>query len=90
MIADAKPMNPTSLDVKVSLAGADLAPSRLKELEGDSRVFVAAKLVENGELSMGRAAELCGMNTIDFMDELIKLGVPIIAYTDDEIGRGAW
>lgn len=39
------------------------------------RLLAAAKLVEMGKLSTGRAAELAGMSRVEFLDELGRLKI---------------
>ena len=69
---------------------AALGRASRDDAEEHLRFVMAVKLYELGEVSMGKAAELCGKNKIDFMDDLIKLGVPVINYSKEEIESGAW
>lgn len=43
--------------------------------QGTMRLLAAAKLVELGRLSTGRAAELAGMGRVEFLSALPSLGV---------------
>ena len=54
-------------------------------LEQELRFLLAVKLFELRRLSLGRAAELCGMSKIRFMDELGRLKIPVINLDDDQI-----
>ncbi len=56
-----------------------------KALENELCFLLAVKLFEVHRLSLGKAAELCGMPKIVFMDELGKLGIPVINLHDDQI-----
>jgi len=59
------------------------APEALKE---ELRFLLAVKLFELHRLSIGKAAEFCGMNKLRFMFELGRLQVPVINL-DDESNR---
>jgi predicted HTH domain antitoxin len=56
-----------------------------KQLEQEFRLLLAAKLFEVGRLSLGKAAEIAGLPKPRFMDDLGRLGVPIINLDDDQI-----
>ena len=56
-----------------------------EDLEHELRVLLAVKLFEVRRLSLGKAAELAGMNKIAFLDELGRSGVPAINLDDDQI-----
>lgn len=50
-------------------------PEKL-EVEHDETVrFIAAKLYESGKLTLGQAAEMCGMKKWDYAEILINYGV---------------
>jgi predicted HTH domain antitoxin len=51
--------------------------------------YVAAKLYEDGKLTLGQAADLVGMGKADFMEILGNFGVSIINYPAEEILRDA-
>ena len=53
--------------------------------EQELRVLLAVKLFEMRRLSLGKAAELCGMTKIGFMDELGRLKIPVVNLDDDQI-----
>ncbi len=55
------------------------------ELERELRFLLAVKLFELRRLSIGKAAELCGMNKVRFMDEVGRMGIPVINLDDDQI-----
>jgi len=56
-----------------------------KALEQEMLFLLAVKLFEMGRLSVGKAAELCNMNKIKFMDELGRMEIPVINLDDDQI-----
>jgi predicted HTH domain antitoxin len=46
---------------------------------------LAIKLYDEDVLSLGRAAELAGMNRIDFMNLLGEIGIPVVRYSPEEL-----
>jgi predicted HTH domain antitoxin len=54
-------------------------------LEQELRFLLAVKLFELRRLSIGKAAQLSGMSKINFMDEMGRMGVPVINLDDDQI-----
>jgi len=54
-------------------------------LEQELRFLLAVKLFELRRLSLGKAAELCGMKKINFMDEMGRMGIPVINLDNDQI-----
>lgn len=51
----------------------------------DTKRFLAAKLYESGRLSLGQAAELCGLSKPVFAEILIDYNVSLINYPSSEI-----
>jgi predicted HTH domain antitoxin len=51
--------------------------------------FIAAKLYETGELSLGQGAKLAGMTLIAFAESLAKYNVSLINYPASEIKHDA-
>ncbi|GAB6094710.1 hypothetical protein JCM14469_09620 [Desulfatiferula olefinivorans] len=49
------------------------------------RVLLAVKLFELKRLSLGKAAELCGMNKLSFMAEISRFEIPVINLDDEQI-----
>ena len=49
------------------------------------RLFTALQLFKNHKLSLGKAAELAGMNKDQFILELDRNKVPLIDYNPDEL-----
>ena len=74
---------------KLSIPYSDdllVASGKSKEvLEQELRFLLAVKLFELCRLSLGKAAQLCGMPKLNFMDELGRMGIPIINLDDDQI-----
>ena len=67
---------------------ADLLVTSGKEpqkLEDELRFLLAAKLFEIHRLSLGKAAEFCGMAKLSFMFELGRLEIPVVTLSDDQI-----
>ena len=60
-------------------------PDSLEKERDDIVRFIAAKLYEAGRLSLGQAAETCGMNKWDFPAVLVKFNVAFFQYTMEEI-----
>ncbi len=56
-----------------------------KAFEQEMRFLLAVKLFELGRLTVGKAAELCNMNKMQFMDELGRMEIPVINLDDDQI-----
>lgn len=54
-------------------------------LEQELRFLLAVKLFELRRLSLGKAAELCGMKKLNFMDEMGRMGIPVINLDNDQI-----
>ena len=56
-----------------------------KALEARSRLLLALKFFELGELSAGQAAEMCGMSRVAFLFEASRNGVPVAELSDEEL-----
>lgn len=54
-------------------------------LERELSFLLAVKLFELRRLSLGKAAELCGMKKLNFMDEVGRMGIPVINLDNDQI-----
>jgi len=53
--------------------------------ERELSFLLAVKMFELRRLSLGKAAQLCGMSKLRFMDEAGRLGVPVINLDDEQI-----
>jgi predicted HTH domain antitoxin len=61
-----------------------------EDLDFDSKemtIFLAAKLYEDGKLSLSKAAETAGMSYRDFLDILSSFGVSIFNYPATDLDR---
>ncbi|MBC6472820.1 MAG: UPF0175 family protein [Hormoscilla sp. GM102CHS1] len=56
-----------------------------QDLEAELVFLLAVKLYELRRLSLGKAAEFCHMNKIQFMFELGRMKIPVINLDDDQI-----
>jgi len=56
-----------------------------EEIDEYLRFWLAVKLFEIGRLSLGKAAELAGMEKLHFMLELGHHGVPVLCLDEDQI-----
>lgn len=57
----------------------------LASLQERSRLLLAVKFFELGELSSGQAAEMSGLSRVGFLYEAGKQGVPVAELSGDEI-----
>ena len=64
-----------------------LLGSSLENARAESQKLLAIKLYEVGYLTTGQAAEMCGMNRIDFMIELSRMNIPAVTMDKDEIRK---
>jgi predicted HTH domain antitoxin len=55
------------------------------EFAAELRFLAAAKLYELGRISAGKAANLSGLERIEFLRRLAQIGVPAINLRDEEI-----
>ncbi|UQA58385.1 UPF0175 family protein [Polyangium aurulentum] len=55
------------------------------ELERELRLLLAVKLFELERVSIGQAAEIAGLGKVAFMDELGRMGVPVIDFGEDQL-----
>ncbi len=63
------------------LASANLSRSELADL---TRLAGAAKLFEDGRLTLGQAAKLYGQNRVEFMATLVNHGYSCVNLTEDD------
>ncbi|MBO1348117.1 MAG: UPF0175 family protein [Hormoscilla sp. GUM202] len=56
-----------------------------QDLEAELLFLLAVKLYELRRLSLGKAAEFCHINKIQFMFELGRMKIPVINLDDDQI-----
>jgi predicted HTH domain antitoxin len=55
--------------------------------EDEIRLLLAIKLLEDGLLSLGKAAEVAGFSENAFVEVLFQRGVPPIKYTDMDLRK---
>jgi predicted HTH domain antitoxin len=55
------------------------------ELERELRLLLAVKLFELKRVSIGQAAEIAGLGKLAFMDELGRMGVPVINFDEEQL-----
>ncbi|MEO9173788.1 MAG: UPF0175 family protein [Mucilaginibacter sp.] len=60
-------------------------PDALEKEHDETVRLIAAKLYEAGKLSLGQAAEMCGMKKWDFPAVLAQFDVPYFQYTADDL-----
>ncbi len=58
-----------------------------EEFEQKLRFLVAAKLYEMGRISSGRAAELAGMERVEFLNNLGRYRISVFNYPLEELER---
>jgi predicted HTH domain antitoxin len=56
-----------------------------EEFLAEAKFILAAKLFDLGRLSSGKAAQLCGMNRVDFLLRLHTVGVSAIQLDEAEM-----
>jgi predicted HTH domain antitoxin len=60
-------------------------PDALEEEHDETVRLIAAKLYEAGKLSLGQAAEMCGLKKRDFPAVLAKFNVNYFQYTAEDV-----
>ena len=60
-------------------------PDSLEKQHDETVRLIAAKLYEAGKLSLGQAAEMCGINKWDFPAVLAENNVSYFQYTGDDL-----
>jgi predicted HTH domain antitoxin len=60
-------------------------PDTLEKQHDDTVRLIAAKLYEAGKLSLGQAAEMCGVKKWDFPAILAEFNIPYFQYTGDDL-----
>lgn len=58
-----------------------------EEFERELRFLVAAKLYEMGSISSGRAAEMAGVNRVEFLNNLGRYRISAFNYPLEELER---
>jgi len=60
-------------------------PEALEKEHDETIRLIAAKLYEAGKLTLGQAAEMCGMKKWDFPEILVKFNVDYFQYTSEDL-----
>ncbi|EHQ29367.1 protein of unknown function UPF0175 [Mucilaginibacter paludis DSM 18603] len=60
-------------------------PEALEKEHDETVRLIAAKLYEAGKLSLGQAAEMCGMKKWDFPAVLAKFNISYFQYSGDDL-----
>jgi predicted HTH domain antitoxin len=60
-------------------------PDSLEKDHDETVRLIAAKLYESGKLTLGQAAEMCGMKKWDFPAVLAKFDIPYFQYTAEDV-----
>ena len=63
------------------LANVALSPAEFAE---EARLLLASKLYEQGKLSSGQAAKLCGKGRVEFLYALVRVGIPMSNLRPDD------
>jgi predicted HTH domain antitoxin len=56
-----------------------------EEMEAHIRLMAALKMFELGKLSSGKAAELAGVSSVEFLDICGRYHVPVASYAPEEL-----
>ncbi len=62
-------------------------PEAIEIDDRDVLLAVAARLFETGKLSMGQAAEVCGLSKRAFIEILGAYGISVINHSPDELKK---
>lgn len=77
------------MPIQMQLEYPDNLPDALaetrQEFEAEAKLAMAAKLYELKRLSSGQAAQLLGMERVEFLLALNSLGTPAIDLTEEEL-----
>jgi len=60
-------------------------PDALEKEHDETIRFLAAKLYEAGKVSLGQAAEMCGMKKWDFPEVLKQYNITYFQYTGEDL-----
>jgi predicted HTH domain antitoxin len=78
-------MNLETISFEVSQDILDTLKVGSDELLQRMRLLTASDYFQENKLSLGKAAELAGMNRLDFMDILSKKNIVIFDYDESEL-----
>jgi len=63
----------------------DVLAETRQEFEFEAKLAMTAKLYEMKRLSSGQAAQMLGMNRVEFLLSLHRVGTPVINLTEEEL-----
>jgi predicted HTH domain antitoxin len=75
-------MSSVNIEIEESLAA--LLHQNNQPAQQAGREMIVLELYRRGTISSGRAAELLGMDRIDFIQHASRLGIPYFSLTKDE------
>lgn len=55
--------------------------------EARARLLLAVALLQEDELTVGRAADVAGLSYRAFADALVERGIPLTTYTEEMLGE---
>ena len=58
-----------------------------EEFVREAKLTLAARLFEQGRISSGKGAEICGIPRVDFLLEMGRRGIPVIQMDEEELKR---
>ena len=75
------------LDVRVVVhdADVDISEDQLQHIQEDLRAVAAGRLYANRQVSIGKAAELCGLTVAELVEKLAEWHMPVIQYPIDQL-----
>lgn len=76
---------PLQMQVNYPETFPDALAETVMEFEAEAKFAMAAKLFEMKRLSSGQAAQLLGMDRVQFLLSLHRVGTPAINFSEDEL-----
>lgn len=75
------------ISVELPAEAADIDGRSAAELAGELRLLWVLDRVRSGHISLGRGAELAGMDRWSFMQAMSEHGVPVIGYSVEDLRK---
>ena len=76
---------PMQMQVEYPESLPDALAETRQEFENEAKLAMAAKLYEMKRLSSGQAAQMLGINRVEFLLALHRVGTPAIDLTEEEL-----
>lgn len=76
---------PMQMQVEYPETLPDALSETRQEFENEAKLAMAAKLYEMKRLSSGQAAQMLGINRVEFLLALHRVGTPAIDLTEEEL-----